>query len=122
MIAPVAICLSKMTILVMLFQIFHVRKGTRLAIWIGIVANVVVYFPNLIVAPILGAPHIGETWDDLIVNQRPANQKWIGAYQGPLSIVLDIYIFALPFPALHTLNMPSKKRLKLFILFGTGLL
>lgn len=94
----------------------------RIAIWVGIIANIVVYFPNLIVAPILGAPHIGETWEDLIVNQRPANQKWIGAYQGPFAVLLDVYIFILPFPALKSLKMPNKKRLKLFIVFGTGLL
>ncbi|KKY30343.1 hypothetical protein UCDDA912_g09729 [Diaporthe ampelina] len=122
MIAPVAICLSKTTILAMLYQIFRIRKEMRIAIWIGIIANILVYFPNLIIAPILGAPRIGETWDDLVVNQRPADQKWIGTYQGPFAVLLDVYIFVLPFPALNTLHMPSKKRLKLFILFGTALL
>lgn len=122
MLAPLAIGLSKATIFVLLFQIFQVRKGMRWAIWAGLIGNILIYFPNLIIAPILGAPHIGETWNDLIINQRPAEQKWIGTYQGPCAVLLDVYIFILPFPALSNLNMPNKKRLKLFVLFGTALL
>ncbi|KAF3762949.1 hypothetical protein M406DRAFT_357647, partial [Cryphonectria parasitica EP155] len=121
-IAPFAVGLSKTSVFLILLQIFSVKQSMRWAIYAGIAVNAIVYVPNLFVTGFLGAPHAGETWSDLVVNQRPADAKWLGTYQGPCAVLLDIYIFILPFPILKTLNMPRKLRLKLFILFGTALM
>jgi hypothetical protein len=122
MLAPFAIATSKATIFLLLLHIFDISPGMRRAIWAGLIADVIIYFPNLIIAPILGAPHIGETWFDLVINQRAGLQKWIGAYQGPCAVLLDVYIFLLPFPLLRQLQLPTQKRLKLLVVFGTALL
>lgn len=120
--APLAIAMSKASIFLLLLQVFSVNKGMRRAIYAGLIANAIIYTPNLIVSPILGAPHAGETWTDVLLSQRTINEKWLGTYQGPFAVLLDIYIFILPLPVLKNLNMPGNKRIKLFILFGTAFL
>lgn len=103
-------------------QIFTVDKKMRIAIWAGLIADFVIYGVSLVIVPYFEAPHVGETWADLLINQRPARITPTGAEQGSLAVLLDLYIFILPIPRLSTLKLQSRRKLKLLCIFGTALL
>ncbi|KAK7734723.1 hypothetical protein SLS53_007829 [Cytospora paraplurivora] len=119
---PFAICFSKAAILLMYRQIFTIDKKMRMAIWVGLFADFIIYGASLIIVPYFEAPHVGETWAGLIINQRPARIVATGTEQGSLAVFLDLYIFVLPIPRLYTLKLESRRKQKLLCIFGTALL
>ncbi|KAM7213477.1 hypothetical protein V8F06_011152 [Rhypophila decipiens] len=120
MFVPLGIMFSKIAILLLYLQVFTVERKMRIAIWVGIVATSLIYGYSLIVVPYFAAPHIGETWDDLLINKRPWKLTPTGAEQGSLAVLIDLYILILPFPVLSTLKLKKRRRLKLFFVFGTA--
>ncbi|GIJ89099.1 hypothetical protein Asppvi_008028 [Aspergillus pseudoviridinutans] len=94
----------------------------KYAIRFGLLFTFVLYWPGVGLESYFAAPHIGETWEDLLVNKRPERLIYWGIVQGSLSVVLDIYIFILPLPLLSKLQLPRKKRWQLLIIFSTAMI
>lgn len=119
---PLSYCFSKASVLLLFLQIFSVNKKMRFAIYAGLVGIIADYGPNLILGPYYSVPHVGETWTDLLVNRRPYQLVKVGLEQAALAVILDLYIFILPFPMLSSLKLGSQRRLRLSIVFGTALM
>ncbi|KAI1657786.1 hypothetical protein F4813DRAFT_73879 [Daldinia decipiens] len=119
---PLSHSLSKASILLLLFQIFSINKRFKIAIYIGLLGIILDYGPNLILGPIYTVPYAGETWEDLLTNGRPQHLNKVGLEQAVLAVVIDLYIFVLPFPMLSSLNLDLRKRLQLVFVFGTALM
>lgn len=117
---PLALFFSKASILLLLFQIFAVNRKMRFAIYAGFVAMVATFGQNLILGPWYSTPHAGETWSDLYTNGRPQQLMIVGLEQAVLTVMVDFYIFILPFPMLSSLKLESRKRLQLSLVFGTA--
>ncbi|KAI5927351.1 hypothetical protein F4810DRAFT_706720 [Camillea tinctor] len=119
---PLAHSFSKASILLLLLQVFSVSKKMRIAIYTGLVGIVLIYGPYLILGPVYTVPYAGETWEDLLTNGRPQQLNKVMIEQAVLATVIDLYIFALPFPMLSSLNLGLHKRLQLTFVFGTALM
>lgn len=117
---PLAHALSKASILFLFFQLFAVNRKMRFAIYAGFAAIVAAFGQNLILGPWYSTPHAGETWSDLYTNGRPQHLVKVGLEQAVLGAVIDLYIFILPFPMISSLKLASRKRLQLWIVFGTA--
>lgn len=117
---PLAFALSKASILFLLFQIFAVNRKIRFATYAGFAAIVAAYGQNLILGPWYSTPHAGETWSDLYTNGHPQHLVKVGLEQAVLAVIIDLYIFILPFPMLSSLKLASRKRLQLCFVFGTA--
>ncbi|TGJ78260.1 hypothetical protein E0Z10_g10498 [Xylaria hypoxylon] len=112
----------KTAILVYYFQLFAVDKKTRIAIRVGLVFCGLLYLPHPILVAIFNTPHKGERWADLATNGNPQKIAFYAPIHGVGSIILDIYIFALPLPILYHLHISPQKRLKLLAVFVVALL
>lgn len=97
----------------------------HVAIIIGIVINVLLYGISIPVLTYYSTPHVGKTWDDVVVstimNPKIFAFKW-GVGQASIGSALDIYIFILPLPVIARLNLSTKKRLQLMAVFFTAIL
>lgn len=113
---------AKSAIFLLCRQIFTIQKTMKYAIRFGLLFTFLLYWPGVPLESYYAAPHIGETWEDLLINKRPDHLVYWGAVQGTLSVVLDIYIFILPLPLLSKLQVSRKKRWKLLIIFSTAML
>jgi hypothetical protein len=113
---------AKAAIFLMYLQFFGVHKKLRIAVYIGIFVTFGAYWTSVPVAAYYGAPHPGETWESLFLNERPIWEAYWGVSQGAIAIVLDIYIFLLPIPILWKLNTDRTRRIQLITLFGTALM
>ncbi|PKX99263.1 uncharacterized protein P174DRAFT_416950 [Aspergillus novofumigatus IBT 16806] len=113
---------AKSSIFLLCRQIFTIQKTMKYAIRFGLLFTFLLYWPGVGLESYYAAPHIGETWEDLLVNKRPEKLIYWGIVQGTLSVVLDIYIFILPLPLLSKLQLPRKKRWQLLIIFSTAMM
>lgn len=119
-IMPLSHSFSKATILLLFLQIFTVDKKMRIAIYFGLVFTALSYWPNLILVPIFSVPYSGQTWQDVLSTTRIHKMTPVGTEQGTMAVLLDIYIFLLPVPAIMKLKMASRDRWRLLIVFGTA--
>lgn len=117
---PLAHSFSKASILFLLLQIFGVNEKMRYAIYAGFVAIVADYGPNLILGPWYSTPHAGEAWTVQFTNGRAQHLVTVGLEQAVLAVIVDLYIFILPFPMVSSLKLGSQKRFQLCFVFGTA--
>lgn len=114
----------KAAIFLLYRQLFAPKKGTRVAINIGLVITLLIYLSQIPLAAIYSAPRAGHSWNSLLLtivnNSRPFALG--GAIQSAIGTVMDFYIFFLPLPILIHLQMPVKRRVQLVCIFSTALL
>ena len=112
---------AKLSILLLYLQFFKMHRPTRIAAYIGIVFNFLIYLPHIPIAAVLCSPAPGQPWG-LEVDVKCGRSVVWGPIQGTLALVEDIYIFILPIPVLVGLNMNSQKKIGTLLIFGTALL
>ena len=111
---------SKTAVLLLLLRIFSVNKTLRIAIAAGIAGVVLVYSPNLVLGAYYMAGRRGGGWRGRFLGTAFSNVDALVVEEGALGVVLDLYIFFLPFPALARLRLQPRKRLQLGLVFGTA--
>ncbi|KUI58462.1 hypothetical protein VP1G_05744 [Cytospora mali] len=111
---------SKTSIFLLFHQIFEVKRPMRIAIRFGIVFSGLLYFTNIPVSSIMSAPHVGETWTSVLFSGRPQKSLIWGTVQSAFSIMLDLFIFILPIPAVVRLHLSTRKKLQLLVVFTTA--
>ena len=93
----------------------------RIAIWVGLALDTLIYWPGFAVSTYYQTPRIGETWLDTLDGRNVVALSWWQA-QSALIVLLDIYIFVLPLPTLTRLQLPTKKRVSLVAMFSVALM
>ena len=94
----------------------------RFAIWVGLAANFMLFCAWITVATYYETPRSGETWVNVIEDGRTLIPlRWWQA-QSALYVVLDLYIFVLPLPAIFDLNMSIRKRISIIAVFSLALM
>ncbi|KAH8742762.1 hypothetical protein F5883DRAFT_441856, partial [Diaporthe sp. PMI_573] len=95
---------AKSSILLLYLQFFSVHRNTRIAIWIGLISVGVLYWAAFPIEAPFMTPSKGQTWGELALSGKPDKMYYWGIVQGPLSVIIDIYIFVVPIPVLLTLK------------------
>lgn len=112
---------AKASILLLFSQLFTIHLPMRVAIWVGLTFDILIYFPGFAVQTYYQTPHVGETWLDTLDGRNIVPLAWWQA-QSALIVVLDIYIFILPLLTLMRLQLPTRKRVSLLAVFSVALL
>lgn len=115
-----SLILSKASLLLLFLQIFEIQSGMRRAIRLGFVAIVLVYLPSVPLAGYYYTPSPGQSWDDVMMSGKPVQSIYWGIVQSALGIILDLYIFILPIPAVAKLQISRSKRRKIVLTFSTA--
>lgn len=115
---PISHFASKATIMLLLLQVFTIHKQTRVGIYIGLNLTVQAHLPNLILVLIFSVPYAGQTWEDLLTDPCVGKIVPAGTEQGILAVILHLYVFILPMPALLKLKMNTQDRWRLVVVFG----
>lgn len=77
---------------------------------------------NVIVFPSLCAPRSGQTYLEAAGSARCQRSVKFGVFSASFNIFTDFYMLFLPIPAVLGLQMPTKKKVGVLAIFGTGLL
>ncbi|KAI0197820.1 hypothetical protein F4808DRAFT_286814 [Astrocystis sublimbata] len=112
----------KAAILVYYFQLFAVQRKMKIAIAAGILFCGLIYLPYPILVIIFNTPREGRTWADLATDPKSKRIAVYAPIHGVGSIIIDIYILALPLLIVYRLQASLRKRLNLLAVFAVALL
>ncbi|PHH88067.1 hypothetical protein CDD83_8041 [Cordyceps sp. RAO-2017] len=113
--------LAKVAILLLYLDLFSVYERMRIAIFAGLAFTIGLYVTFIPCVSYFQAPHIGDSWSDLVANGQLSRVVPWTMVIGVGSILIDLYIFILPIPVLLRLQLSTSKRLRLVSLFGIAL-
>lgn len=116
-----SIFFSKLSILLLYFEVFQVKKVTRWLTFGGIFLDTITYWPELPLVSYFCAPHVGQPWDIKVIANCARTDPW-GVVLGTLATLLDLYIFAIPVPIIWKLQMGTRQKVAVSMIFGTAVL
>jgi hypothetical protein len=117
-----ALFFPKAAILLFYMEIFSPIRLVKIGSIVGIVMTFMAYIPPSLVLAYWNAPHVGQSWDELLINGMTHKGVPGGVVIGVTSVIVDIYIFVLPLPTLAKLNLRLAKRVQVISLFATAFL
>ena len=117
-----SIFFAKSSLLFLYLRIFGSKKTARYAINFCLVFSFCLYFANIPVETAYCAPSAGKGWTLSEIGPKCPNTLYLGVVQGPLNVLVDLYIFVLPIPIVMGLQMSKRKRVGVLAVFFTGLL
>ncbi|PQE12378.1 integral membrane PTH11 protein [Rutstroemia sp. NJR-2017a BVV2] len=112
---------AKLSFFILYHQLFYPNVWLRRLIYLGAYVNVGFYFGVLVGTLYYTAPHPGESWEETYLSPRYAGIFNMTIPIAAGSLFLDIYIFLLPIFGIWNLQLTTKKKLGIMIVFGTGL-
>ncbi len=87
--------------------------------WIGATISALFYVPVSITAFVLNSPWPGESFLDDILSWHYLKFAQLSIPTGVIGMLVDLYLFILPIPAVLTLQMSTVKKLGVLIIFMT---
>ena len=106
---------AKIALFLLYYRLFASHRRTKIAIYLGIVMNCLVYGTFAIPYCVLCIARLNRGWCG-----RYAARE--GYFQGAFNLASDLYTFLLPLPVLSSLHMPLGRKLGVAATFGTGLM
>ncbi|KAI4232756.1 MAG: hypothetical protein LQ349_004798 [Xanthoria aureola] len=113
-----AVGFAKSSILLLYLRIFTVKPSMRYAIYAGLIFTAILYGVHI---PLVIGFCSPRGTSKIIDFASCAKLTVWGPVQGFLAMILDVYIFILPFPVISQLKLPRGKRLGVYVLFGTAI-
>lgn len=113
---------AKGSLLLLYLRIFGPKKSARYQIYICLAFSFCLYFVNIPVEAYYCAPRAGKGWTLAEIAPKCKKTSYLAIIQGPLNVLIDLFIFALPIPIVIRLQMSARKRLSVLAVFFTGLL
>ncbi|KAI1177089.1 hypothetical protein F4777DRAFT_543702 [Nemania sp. FL0916] len=120
-----ALFFAKAAIFLLYRQLFAADKRVRIGVYFGLAGSFLGYFATTLVFAYYSAPHVGQTWEQLLLlelENKGGGRQAVpsGVTLGALSILIDLYIFILPLPTLFRLNMALSKKIQVIALFAAA--
>ncbi|KAH9984589.1 hypothetical protein F4779DRAFT_612271 [Xylariaceae sp. FL0662B] len=112
---------AKASIFILIRRLFMIQRPMRIAIWIGLTFNFLLYGSGVAVATYYETPRTGESWLDVLDGRSLIPLPWWQA-QSALSIVLDLYIFILPLPIVIGLKLRIRQRIQVIAVFSLAIM
>ena len=113
---------AKLALFLFYYRVFGIDRGTRIAIYLGIIIIALFYFSSIVALSVLCIPKRSESWTSLTYGTRCKRAVAMGNGHGVFGLISDVYIFILPLPVLLGLQMSLKRKLGVAAIFCTGLL
>ena len=113
---------AKVSLLLLYLRIFSPHKSTRYAIYISIAFAFCLYWVSIPIEAYYCAPSAGKGWTLSEIGPKCWSAVILGLVQGPLNVLLDVFLFVLPIPVVIGLQMSFRRRMAVLAVFFTGLL
>ncbi|KAL8730200.1 MAG: hypothetical protein Q9181_004751 [Wetmoreana brouardii] len=111
----------KVTFFIMYLHIFGPLQWLRLCGYAGVVFTTISYGTFTILAFVFDTPRRGETW----FSHESANEQLALSLSVPQSVVglaIDLAILVLPIIAVMQLQLPTRRKVGIILVFMTGVL
>lgn len=115
-----SILMAKLSLLMLYLEVFRPNQKLRYAIYFGIVFMTLFYTGTFIAFCVLAIPRPGQSLISVILSNSIASLIPLSYAQGAVNVASDLYIFLLPIPGVLQLQLPTKKKIGICAIFGTG--
>ena len=112
---------TKLTFFLFYLQVFRPLKWLRISVYIGASLSTAFYLAVFITETSLATPSPHESWDTHYVSSR-LGQRRLAIPTASVGLVIDILLLILPSVAVSQLQMTTRRKLGLLLIFGTGLM
>lgn len=115
----------KLSLFFLYLEVFGLIKWLKWSAYAGIVLTGSFYFATLIIFMVLCEPTHGQTqfaYLSALASPKCTESRAVVLAQGIINVISDLYLIALPLPALWTLQMPLKRKLGVAAMISTGLM
>lgn len=119
-----SIWLIKLSLFLLLLEIFGSLRWLRLLVYGGILVTGMIHFSIMVAIAAVCAPRHGYTkLDYLSAMSAPkcARNDYLNTWPGLFNIISDFYLLIIPLPAVWGLQLPTSKKVGISALFLTGL-
>jgi hypothetical protein len=113
---------AKTSFFLMYLQIFMPLKWIRWTCYMGLFLNWGFYSGVIAATIYFTAPHVGETWLEASMHPRAKKALDMTIPIASGSLFLDIYILVIPIIAISGLQLKTRKKLRVLVVFGTGIM
>lgn len=117
------IILIKLSIFLLYLHIFAINRRTRGLIYGGIIVVLVGNITTTTLFGVFCTPQDGDNWAETYRSPRCYQRSSDAALSvGLLNVITDFYILWIPLPLVWHLNLPTRKKIGLVLVFLQGLL
>ena len=113
---------AKLALFLLYYRIFALNRWMKIAIYLGILINFLIYLSSIIVLGVLCTPQQHKSWNSPAYAARCQRSLVMGEILGIFGLVSDLYIYILPLPVVFRLHMSLKKKIGVTAVFLTGLM
>ena len=112
----------KNTFFIMYLHIFGPLRWLRLCAYIGIAFTSAFYIAVTVAMFIFATPRSGETWPEHLLSKEVGKTILLPVPISSFGVVTDLAILALPIIAVMQLQLPTRRKIGVSLIFMTGAL
>ncbi len=94
----------------------------RISVYIGATLSTLFYLGATIATFVLSTPRPGQSWTTDFQTEREQRLTELAIPISSMGLAIDIVLFILPFVAVYQLQLHTKRRISLTLIFSTGLM
>lgn len=118
---PPTMMFIKITFFFLYLQIFQPLRWMRICAYVGAVLTSSFYLAMTVAQFVSSTPRRGETWLSHLAHENSVSRD-TAVPQSVVGLAIDIYILILPIIAVSRLQLPTRQKLGVMLIFMTGLL
>ncbi|KAK8076768.1 hypothetical protein PG994_004040 [Apiospora phragmitis] len=122
---PVAICLVKVSVLILYLRVFRVLNWMRIVSIVSMALIVMWHLALSIAFAASCAPSTGDTQLDFLaafISQKCSDTRILVVLQGVGNVATDVWLILLPLPAVWALQMPLRQKIAVSSMFMVGVI
>ena len=113
---------AKSSLMLLYLRLFGLKRRFRYSIYVALAITFCLYWVGIPLAAYYCAPSPGKAWSIQSMGDRCKTSSVLGVVQGPLNVILDLFIISLPVPVILGLKMSPPRKIAILAVFLTGIL
>ncbi|KAL9048546.1 MAG: hypothetical protein Q9206_005973 [Seirophora lacunosa] len=120
-IVPPAMIFTKLTFFLVYLQVFKPFRWLRIGVYIGATLTIMFYFGVMIYLLVSITPRKGQTFMDVALSPAQFASLRTSVPIAGVGLGTDLYLLILPIAAVMQLQLPTRRKIGIILIFLTGL-
>ena len=119
---PVTLLFTKLTFFLLYFQVFRPLRWLGISVYIGAPLICAFYGAAAITQVVLATPRPGQTWLEHNLSGEVYKSEILSVPRAAVGLGIDIVLLVMPIAAVVGLQLPTKRKIGIIIIFMIGIL
>ena len=122
MIAPITLLFIKLTFFLLYYQVFRPLRWLRVVVYIGATLTCAFYGAASIAQIVFSAPKPGQSWVEHTLSGTTLHAEVLAIPLSSVGLGIDIVLLVMPIIAIMGLQLPTKRKIGIMLIFMFGIL